>query len=67
MRTLTEYLKDNAKNGIIDFAFRASTSTVADEEIIHLIIHPDGKDGDTIDFEVNENILTTIADSSKQE
>lgn len=49
MKTLEQYLKENAENGIIDHSIRSDGKT--------FYIHPDGKDGDTLDFEVDGNNL----------
>jgi len=63
MRSLEEYLDDNAKEGIIDFAFRA--------EKIHggyqITVHPNGQGGETIDFFIENNSLVTTTDTKEQE
>ena len=54
---LSEYFRENAKNGIIDFSLRAF---VQQNGIITFYIHPDGKDGETLDYEVNGNDLVPM-------
>ena len=60
MRTLEQYLKDCAAEGIIDFSIRA---TVIGDDDVTFYIHPDSKDGDTVDFSVNGNLLKTESDT----
>lgn len=54
MKTLQEYLEENMGKGIIDHSFRATETGQGD---IAITIHPDGKDGDTLDFVVAGNHL----------
>ena len=54
--SLEKYLRDNIKNGIIEFQLRASEG----KNGIEFYIHPDGKDGDTLDFWVEGNLLISI-------
>lgn len=60
MRTLEQYIKDCNEKGIIDFSIRAGSS---DHGTTMFYIHPDSKDGDTLDFEVIDNTLITHWDS----
>lgn len=53
-RSLEDYLRDDYQRGVIDHAIRAS---VDDEGVVTFYIHPHGKDGDTMDFEVHRNRL----------
>ena len=59
-RTLQEYLTNCAAKGIIDFAFRA---TAREDGTFYITVHPDGKNGDTVDFVVNGGTLFTIVDT----
>jgi len=49
-KTLGQYLKENFEKGIIDHKIRSM-----DGESFY--IHPDGHDGDTLDFCVEDNDL----------
>jgi len=63
MRTLEQYLHDceNAKPyPIIDFAFRA---TEMGPRRYQITVHPDGKDGHTVDYYVRGNSLYPVADT----
>lgn len=53
-RTLESYLREALTTGVIDFQLRASTA--GDGRVV-IYIHPDGKDGETADFEVAGNRL----------
>lgn len=53
-RTLENYLRDAMQGGTIDFQLRAS---VASDGRVVFYIHPDWKDGETADFEVDGNAL----------
>jgi hypothetical protein len=61
VRDLEEYLQQEIKEGKIDFVLRASESDGG----IKFYIHPLGKDGSTMDFEVIGNGLTTLSDTKK--
>ena len=50
MKTLEQYLKENADKGIIDHSIRSYDGKT-------FYIHPDSRDGDTLDFEVDGNNL----------
>lgn len=52
--TLEEYFIRNWNKNIIDFSLRISLSI--DDEV-RFYIHPEGKDGETLDFIVNKNNL----------
>jgi hypothetical protein len=55
--TFEEYLRQElARSGAIDFRFRA---TVNADGSVSFYVHPLGKDGDTRDFIVSGNTLTT--------
>ena len=53
-RTFETYLREALANGIIDFRIRASLA--ADGRVV-FYIHPDGKDGETADYEVSGKTL----------
>lgn len=53
-RTLENYLRDALITGVIDFQLRAS---IAGDGRVVFYVHPDGKDGETADFEVDGNTL----------
>ena len=55
--TFQEYLTEAQKHGIIDFAFRATQT----DNGIQVYIYPNGEDGDSIDFKVEENNLVLIS------
>lgn len=53
--TLEQYLRNAIEvAGIIDFSIRAS---IAADGRVTFYIHPDSRDGDTADFEVEGNTL----------
>lgn len=54
MKTLDTYLTENFERGVIDHALRAN---VDDEGVLTFYIHPHGVDGDTLDFQVSDNVL----------
>ncbi len=54
MKTLDQYLYENSKKGIVDHIIRAH---VDDNGWASFYIHPFGADGDTLDFDVDENQL----------
>ena len=54
MKTLEQYLRENSNKGVIDHAIRAQ---INDNGWVSFYIHPHGVDGDTLDFDVNENQL----------
>jgi len=58
MRTLEEYFKENLKGNVIDFSLRAQETG----DGIEFYIHPMNRDGDTMDFSVRGNMLTTKID-----
>lgn len=49
--TLDKYLRKEMAEGKIDFAFRAAET---EDGHIYFYVHPQGKDGDTRDFYLNE-------------
>lgn len=53
MKTFEEYLKESHNNGIIDYKIRSYDGK-------SFYIHPDSKNGDTLDFEVYGNTLKPI-------
>lgn len=55
--TFEEYLLEAQKEGIIDFALRATQT----DDGIQIYIYPYGKDGDSIDFKVEGNNLILIS------
>ena len=58
--TFEEYLIEAQKKRIIDFAFRATQT----DDGIQIYIYPNGKDGDSIDFKVENNNLVLISVAS---
>ena len=62
MRTLEKYFKDCAEAEIIDFCLRVH---IGRDGSVTFYIHPEGKDGDTLDFAVEQNGLRTIQDTKK--
>ena len=62
MRTLEKYFRDCAENKIIDFRLRATVPLVGIRAKFY--IHPEGRDGDTLDFLVDGNKLMTHADTA---
>lgn len=56
MKTLERYLRDEAANGVIDHALRAE---VLPDGRLYFYIHPANASGDTQDFTVRFNRLTT--------
>ena len=52
-KSFEKYLEDNINNKIIDFSLRASIG----KDGIEFYIHPDGKDGETLDYWVESNTL----------
>lgn len=53
MKTIEEYLRDNYAKGVTDHVIRAQVS----DRWVSFYIHPQGVNGDTLDFDVNENQL----------
>lgn len=53
MKTLEQYLKDDHDRGVVDHSIRAHEH----EGKVTFYIHPSGKDGDTLDFQVQGNVL----------
>jgi hypothetical protein len=62
--TLEEWFLEQicAPEGVIDFSVRASHNTNGSPEGIVLTIHPDGVDGDTIDFLVSGNTTQCVTE-----
>lgn len=58
-RTITEYLEQYEKQGVIDFTVRTYKDNSGQ---IRFYIHPTGKDGDTLDFVPKGNELSTVYD-----
>lgn len=56
-QSFEEYLRKNNTKMIIDHALRISRN--ADNKI-QFYIHPSGKDGETLDFEVEGNVLKLV-------
>ncbi len=56
MKTLEQYLRDNIIAQTIDFRIRASIDVLG---LVSFYIHPDGKDGDTLDFYVSGDSLSS--------
>ena len=56
MKTLEQYFRENITAGTIDFCMRASIDSLG---LVSFYIHPDSKDGDTLDFYVSENTLSS--------
>lgn len=54
MTSLEHYLRWNIERGVIDHQLRAS---VDNEGRVNFYIHPDGVDGDTLDFQCDFNSL----------
>ena len=54
MKTLEQYLRENSNKCVIDHIIRAQ---VNDNGWVSFYIHPHGVDGETLDFDVNENQL----------
>jgi len=52
---IENYLRSLIQRGIIDFHLRAE---IANDGRVTFCIHPDGKDGETADFEVAGNQLS---------
>ena len=58
--TFERYLRNGIElAGIIDYQIRA---TIANDGRVTCYIHPDSRDGDTADFEVNGNQLSRNRD-----
>lgn len=57
MKTLQQYLHENIEKGIIDFSIRAE---VVLGGLVKFYIHPEGTDGETLDFLVDENVLLPV-------
>ena len=53
-KTMEQYLRNGLVSHIIDYEIRV---TISNENRITFYIHPKGKDGETLDFEVKGNIL----------
>jgi len=54
MKTLDKYIKENHERGIIDHALRAN---VDENGRITFYIHPANAEGDTLDYELNDEML----------
>lgn len=59
MRNLEQYLRDAAKAGAIEFKIRAD----AEGPVVSFYIYPLGKNGSTLDFQVQDNKLVTLHDT----
>jgi len=57
MKTLETYLVDAEHKGVIDHRLRIQRGRVGE---VRFYIHPDGVDGDTLDFEVQGNGLFPV-------
>jgi hypothetical protein len=57
MISLEEYFRINKEKGIIDHMLRADSF---EDGSVKFYIHPSGKDGITLDYEVKGNELTQI-------
>lgn len=57
MKNLQQYLQGNLDRNVIDHALRAHSM---EDGRIHFYIHPDGVDGDTLDFIVDGNQITSL-------
>ena len=55
MKTLEQYFRESIAAGTIDFCIRARVDSLG---LVSFYIHPDSKDGDTLDFYVSENTLS---------
>lgn len=53
MKTLQQYLEQNVAHGVIDFDLRANVD--ADTGEVTFYIHPEGKDGETLDWVTEGN------------
>ena len=51
-KTLHQYLKENLEKNVIDHSIRAKLEA---DGAVTFYIHPNGHDGDTLDFEVSRN------------
>lgn len=54
MKILEQYLRENHEKGVIDHVIRAQ---VNNDGWVSFYIHPHGIDGETLDFDVNDNQL----------
>ena len=59
--TFEEYLKTNWERGVIDFKLRCYNDGT------FFYIHPDGKDGETPQFEASGNTLIPVGDEDTGE
>lgn len=57
MKNLQQYFQENWDRNVIDHALRAQPT---EDGRIHFYVHPDGHDGDTLDFIVEGNQLTPL-------
>ena len=68
MKTLYKYLKENLlrtdPHGVIDHAIRAD---LRDEDVICFYIHPQDRDGETLDFVVEGNLLIPQGQAAEPE
>lgn len=62
MKDLETYLKECHAEGIIDFHIRTQITVSSDKDIITFYIHPQDRDGKTLDFAVSGNNLTDNSD-----
>ncbi len=56
MKTLEQYFRDNIVDGKIDFCIRARVDPLG---LVSFYIRPDSKDGNTMDFYISENTLSS--------
>ena len=54
-KTLESFFRDNIVKNVIDFTLRAS---ITEDNRVVFYIHPLDVSGDTVDFEVDDNILS---------
>ena len=57
MKTLAQYLAENAARHVIDHALRASVDI---DGKVTFYIHPNSVEGETLDFEANGNVLQAV-------
>jgi hypothetical protein len=62
MKSLEKYFKENNNNGIIDFNIRVSPENNG----FRFYIHPDSKDGETLDYHVRENFLIPVGENIEE-
>lgn len=52
--TFETFLRENVEREVIDFSMRASVDSSG---TVRFYVHPSGKDGETLDFQVLDNAL----------